>query len=142
MKPIVLLLLPLIFVAACNRKTSVPTDDGMQKDLVISEQQYQATITNNYNISKVNILGDSLFITFGASGCSGSSWETSIIDADRVAESNPVQRYLKLRLVNNELCAAAFSRKIAVNIRPLRVTGADKVSFNLNGWSQPLLYQY
>ncbi|MBO9591531.1 MAG: hypothetical protein J7599_01395 [Niabella sp.] len=142
MKPIVLLLLPLMVVAACNRKTALPADDSLQKELVISEQQYQATITNNYNISKAGILGDSLFITFGASGCSGGTWETSIIDADRVAESYPVQRYLKLRLVNNELCAAAFSKKISVNIRPLRVAGAHKVSFNLNGWSQPLLYQY
>ncbi|MCF3110933.1 hypothetical protein LL912_19260 [Niabella sp. CC-SYL272] len=141
MKPIMLLLLPLVFVG-CNRKTSVPVGDSVQKELVISEQQYQATVTNNYHISNATIAGDSLFVTFGASGCSGGSWETSIVDADRVAESHPVQRYLKLRLINNELCAAAFSRKIAVNIRPLRVTGTSKVAFNLNGWNQPLLYQY
>ena len=132
----------LLLFVSCDRKSRVPDDDRHQEGLIISEKQYQAAATRNYTISDARIGGDSLFITFGSGGCSGSNWKTAIIDAARVAESNPVQRYLKLRLVNNELCAAYFSKQVAVNIRSLRVNGTGTVSFNLNGWNQPLLYQY
>lgn len=142
MKTILLLLLPMAFLTACKRNTSVADGHDNQEGLVVSEKQYQAAVTDNYTISKAVIEGDSLFITFGAGGCNSDRWKTSLIDAGRVAESNPVQRYLKLRLVNPEACAAYFSKKTAINIRPLRVAGTTTVSFNLAKWNQSLLYAY
>lgn len=131
----------LIAILACNRKSSA-TVPGDQEGLIISGKLYQKTLTNNYTISNALIKDDSLFITFGAGGCSSDSWKTSVVDAGMIAESHPVQRYLRLGLTNNERCAAFFSKKIAVNIRPLRVGGTNTVVLNLNEWEQQLVYRY
>ncbi|SDC80775.1 hypothetical protein [Niabella drilacis] len=141
MKPVILLL-AIACLISCDRKSPV-SDDGYNKEgLIVSEKKYQAVTTNNYTISNATIEGDSLFISFSASGCSGISWETAVVDAGRIAESNPVQRYIKLSLSNKELCAAVFSKKAGANIRSLRMPGSNTISFNLAGWNQPLLYHY
>lgn len=113
-----------------------------QKTAVIDKHLYNNTSTNNYLISNAVINGDCLQLTYGSSGCSGNTWVADLIDASEVAETNPPQRHIKLKLTNTELCAAVFSKTATFDLTPLRVLGSNSVSLVLTGYSGALIYNY
>jgi len=126
------------------RDLTLKTCDGDQEcdDCVtISKQRYEQAITNNYELNEVKLNGDCLEITFSASGCSGSSWETDLIDMGAIAESFPVQRFVRLSLTDEELCEAWITKTVSFNISPLQVE-QDRLYLNFDGWEGQILYKY
>lgn len=100
---------PIIDGNFCDYKTIINSD--LYKDL----QSAQFEFVN------AEIVDDCLIIEIGASGCDGDTWEFKLVDSGAVAESFPEQRFLKLQLVNNELCTAFFQRTISFDLTPVRV---------------------
>lgn len=112
------------------------------KAAIIDKGIYAGLAATNYAITNAAINGDCLAITVSSSGCDGRSWVLDLIDSEAVYESNPPQRMLKLRLVNNEVCAAVFSRTVSFDIRSLRVSMSNSVLLTLAGYNQSLVYNY
>lgn len=81
-------------------------------------------------------------ISFGASGCDGKSWQIELLDSGGVADALPQVRYIKLALVNNELCAAAIGRTISFDLHPLRISGVNKIRFVLADYDKSMIYEY
>ena len=131
----------LLFLFSCIEKME-ETPGVFNKTIVLSHNLYSQTDTKNYSIKSAKVVGDSLFVEITAGGCSGNSWKITLIDSEVVAESNPIQRFMKLSLENTELCLAIFTKKASFDLKPIRVSGEKSVCINLYNWVLPLIYTY
>lgn len=111
-------------------------------EVVIDNDAYLSAQTDFYNVSNVYIDGNCLVMDISASGCDGSTWEFALIDSGNVAESSPLQRFLKLTLHNNEDCLAVFTQEVSFDLVPLRVEDANEVLLNIEGLDESVLYVY
>lgn len=111
------------------------------KPAVISRELYNRSPIENYAINKASITGDCLVVELVASGCDGKNWKMELYDHASIAESNPVQRQVKVVLETRELCAALVKKEVSFDLTPLR-TSADEILLNLAGWEELLLYEY
>jgi hypothetical protein len=131
----------LLLTFSCIEKME-ETPGVLNKTILLSHNLYSQTDTKNYNIKTATVVGDSLFVEITASGCSGNSWKITLIDSEEVAESNPIQRFMKISLENTELCMAIFTKKVSFDLKPIRVSGEKSVCINLDNWVLPLVYTY
>lgn len=121
---------PIIDDNFCDYKTIINAD--LYKDL----QSAQFEFVN------AEIIDDCLTIEIGASGCDGNTWEFKLVDSGAVAESFPEQRFLKLQLVNNELCDAFLKKTMSFDLTPVRVHDSGEIILNIDGFDSPLNYMY
>ena len=120
------------------------------KDVIISQTEYENAPNDYLSIIDMKIVNNCLKIKFGASGCSGSSWNAKLIDegdvlffrcGDSLSRCNqPPQRTLKFSIYNQEMCAAYFTKEVSFNIEDLQVQGSNSVLLNVSGKS--ILYEY
>ena len=151
MKKLIFILLAMAFFSCSNDDSPKGEDLSHLKTctgntncddcVIIDKKHYEATLTDNYMIRDVSVSGDCMEITFAAGGCSGSTWEEELIDMGAIAESNPVQRFLRLRLLDNEDCEAYITKTVSFNIAPLQVN-KDELYLNIDGWEELVLYSY
>ena len=136
---IIVILVTLIL--ACSKKQT-RDNQPCGETVLIDQTAYANTNTANYNITNAVVNGDCLEISFGSSGCNGDTWIASLVDSEGVLDSNPVQRMIKLRLTNPELCTAVFTKAVSFDITGLQVSGSSTVWLTLSGYNNTLLYHY
>lgn len=136
-----LVILIATMMMACTKKPTTGAEP-CGSAVIIDENLYDNVNTTNYNITKAVINENCLQISFASSGCSGNTWTVDLVASPGVAQSNPPQRMIKLKLTNNELCTAVVTKTKSFNIAPLKVSGTTKLILGLAGFSGPLLYQY
>ena len=112
MKKLLILLVITIFMF--NGCTDEETCDCVpppecDKAVIVDGNKYDNAPDDDLNITDAKIVNDCLTITFGSSGCDGSSWQLALYDAGVIMESYPPQRNIRLSLKNEELCDAYFS---------------------------------
>jgi len=127
---------------ACTKKDKSLKNPGCGPAVEISAIKYNNMVSHNYAFTNAVIDGDCLTITFGSSGCSGNTWVVEMFDSGTVDDYTPLQRYLRMKLTNTELCTAVPVKSVSFDIRPLRVLGKNSVELNLDGWHGPLVYNY
>ncbi len=129
----------IISACSCTKNNLLP---GTQTDsIIISQTLFANESADNFTIKNAFIKGDSLYIDITSGGCSGRSWVIRVVDAGVVAESYPVQRFIKIFLENNELCKALITRRFTIDLTPIKLSGEDKISINLERWRGSLLYE-
>lgn len=126
---------------SCNRFDPDPEPPVCDYNVVVDAQLYEKGTSSFFTLSDVNIVEDCLTLSVTSSGCSGDSWKFKLVDSGVIAESYPVQRYMRLLLTNNELCDAVITKKVSFNLTPIR-TGEHKVIIHLKNWDESLLYTY
>ena len=135
--------LALLFSCARQSQKPIDTDPGnCESATVVNSDKFSQKSPAGFTITKAEIKGDCLEITITASGCDGKTWKAELVSDGAVAESYPPQMYLKVLLTSSEECLAVLSKEFSYNLKSLRVPGMNKVSLNLQGWNQQLLYQY
>ena len=139
----------LIVVTFCFLSTQCDEDeigvgfDNACDDVVIVDDiAYGNVESDAFMFGDVQISGDCLSISIGASGCDGDTWGYALIDSGAVAESLPEQRFLKFEFKNNEDCTAAIGRTVSFSLEPLQINGSDTVILNLDNWQTPITYSY
>lgn len=130
-----------MILAGCSKNPSVP-GGNCEKAVTIEQALYEAASISNYMLTDAVINGDCLELKFGSSGCDGSNWVITLVDAGVVVETNPVQRFLKLVLTNNELCDAVIAKTVSFDITPLRINNSNSILIVLAGLNKTLLYTY
>lgn len=138
---VLLLFIPITL--SCTGADDLPQEYSGPCDeaAVISKELYEETSSENYRITAASITGDCLEVELYASGCDGGTWKVNLYDFNAIAESYPVQRYLKVSLESGEICNAMVTKKITFDLSPLR-TDDEQIIFNLEGWEEGLLYRY
>lgn len=111
-------------------------------DVTIDKDKFNNLNSDAFNLVGAEIIGDCLFMSVMASGCSGDSWQYALVDSEAVAESLPEQRYLKFQLTNEELCLAVFEKTISFNLSSLQIQGSNEIILNIDGLKTPIPYKY
>ncbi|MCB9256274.1 MAG: hypothetical protein H6579_04005 [Chitinophagales bacterium] len=124
---------------ACSKNKDINSTCDLAS--ISSIAQYNNAPSDLVSIDSIWIEDNCLHLIFGASGCSGDSWEVKLIDSEAILESYPPQRNLRLSLKNDELCLAYFTKELSFDISNLQVDG-DRVYLNLSDSNQGVLYEY
>lgn len=133
----------VVLLAACSDDNSKTVNSNCDKQaLVIDDNNFQDIITANYMITNIVLNGDCLEITLSSSGCDSNTWEMNLISSNSFFESLPLQRRVKVELNNQETCLAVFQKTVSFDLIPLRIDGQNQVPLNIEGWSEPITYQY
>lgn len=141
MKHFWIVLLPLFLFFSCDKDDDSPTHTDCDYMVIVSEPDYDETITDNYIIDTAYIEEDCLFIQFGASGCDGNSWEVDLFDAGHIMESFPPQRSLRLSLNNSENCLAFITKTISFDLTTIQISNNEDIILNIDEYAS-LVYQY
>lgn len=136
----ILLLLFISCLTACSNDDDESPSTSCDQTTLISSDEYENAPSGFHTIDDVSIDGECMHITFGAGGCSGDTWEYKLIDSGAVAESFPVQRYLRLSLKNEEICSAYFTKTVSFDISALK-EGEEKVLFNIQNYDSQVLFE-
>lgn len=132
----------LISLLSCSESDDNPYEDSVCDQITkVDSSRYKSNQSEGFLIRSVQVIGDCLEVEIESSGCSGDTWKVELIDADRVAESNPEQRDLKVLLENEELCNAIVFKTYTFDLRPVR-TGNNVVLLNLESWEEQIRYEY
>ena len=132
-----------LFVLGCNSDDE-PTIENKCNVLSenISSQEFSTVSTSNYAITKVEINEDCIEITFGSSGCGTELWEEHLFSVDSFYTIFPLQRDLKMELINQDLCEANFIKTVSFDLIPLQLEGQDLLPLNIYGWNEQVIYEY
>jgi hypothetical protein len=109
---------------------------------IISEEDFNAINTSNYEITEVELNNDCLEITFSSSGCGTEFWEENLYSVDPFYTVFPLQRTVKIELINNELCLAVFQKSVSFDLTPFQIDGQSELPLNITGWNEQITYEY
>ncbi len=111
--------------------------------LLIGKEYFNDYPKDPFLISKAEISGDTLTITFSASCCSNANWVTNLVGSETILYSDPPQREIRLSFSNSGitcdmLCAKAFE----FDLTPAKLDNTHTIKLNLEGWGSQLSYNY
>jgi len=109
---------------------------------IISEDEFNAINTSNYEITEIVLNNDCLIITFGSTGCGTELWEEKLYSTDAFYTVFPLQRTLKMELINDDLCQAEFIKTVSFDLTPFQIDGQSEVPLNIEGWDKQINYEY
>ncbi|WP_114750358.1 hypothetical protein [Pleomorphovibrio marinus] len=93
------------------------------------------------DISNVELLTNCLDIQFSYNGCTENA-DFFLVFSDRVIDTFPAGRSSRLHLTQDGDCNNTYVGNLQVDLRNIRIPDTDRVSINLEGWSDPILYVY
>ncbi len=108
---------------------------------IISREDFIALSTSNYTITNVELNTDCLNITFGSSGCGTEMWEENLFSTV-FFNASPIEIDLKMKLINEELCQAAFQKTVSFDLTPVQISGQNELALNIEAWNEQIIYQY
>ena len=109
---------------------------------IIAENDFNGINTSNYLISDVQLNNDCLEITINSSGCNASLWEMNLFSTNAFYNIYPLQRSVKIELINNQDCLAVFQKTISFNLMPFQIKGQNQLTLNIEGWNEQIIYKY
>ena len=139
-----LLFLPIILILSCNSEndnSTIENNCDFTSEIIL-EEDFNAINTSNYGIIEVELNGDCLRITFGSSGCGTDLWEENLYSTDAFYNVFPLQRDVKMELINDEACLAFFQKTVSFDLTPFQIDGQSDLPLNINGWNEQITYEY
>ena len=145
MRNLILLLLSLVLVvfSSCSNDddtTNLPNCDSISE--VIPENDFNDIEIISYSITSVNLNGNCLEVTISSSGCDATLWEMELFSTNAFYNVYPLQRAVKVRLTNNQLCHAVFQKTKSFELTPFRIEGQNSIPINIVGWNEQIIYEY
>ena len=143
MKKNILLLCIGILALSCNSDDDYAMLNTCDvKSEIIPQSDFNAIHTSNYVISKIELHNDCLKITYGSSGCGTELWEENLFSTNSFYTVFPLQRTLKMELINEEECLAVFQKTISFDLTPLQIDTQNILPLKIEGWNEQILYEY
>lgn len=135
-----------IFLFSCSSDDDNPnpptaTECGDVAE-ILEEEEFNAIETANYTIIAVQLNDDCLEIRFGASGCDPEPWEMYLYSTDAFYTVFPLQRAVKMELINNQACAASFEVDISFDLTAFQIEGQNEIPLQIEGWDEQVMYEY
>lgn len=151
-KRILIVLITMFVLMSCDKDddNSVKTAKTEMNDVrlvscgfkvLIDSELYRVGSDSPLVINNLELKDNCLKVNYSSGGCNGDTWEIQLIDSGGVSKSNPVQRYLKLSLKNEEECEAYITKEISFDISNLKDNGESSV-LNIEKWNTPIVYKY
>jgi hypothetical protein len=141
MKNVLVLILALAVVTACKKKDNPPYDGPCDQEVVLDEGLYNNGPDDTFFFESVNLSGDCLEVVIQYGGGCGEI-ELDLIDAEAILESLPVQRNIRVALMDKDSCEALVTETRSFDLTPLQIGNENKILLNLDGWEDQILYEY
>ncbi|HLS29511.1 MAG TPA: hypothetical protein VK021_01500 [Flavobacteriaceae bacterium] len=109
---------------------------------IISEEDFEEIDTSIYTLTEIDLNGDCLEVTLSDSGCDPEPWEMNLFSVDAFYTVDPMQRTVKIQLINEQLCQAVFQKTVSFDITPFQIDGQNEVPLNIEGWDEAIVYEY
>lgn len=137
-----LVLATVLFVSCSDDETVYPVFNCDTQAQILTDAVFDEIETTNYIITNVVLNENCLEVTISSSGCNPDNWEMFLFSKDTFFDLLPLQRIAKLQLVNNESCAAVFQKTLSFDLNAFKIEGQNTVTFTIEGWNEPINYQY
>ena len=137
----VLIFLIGTLLISCSTDDNPPNECDATSE-VIAEDNFDAINTSNYVVLDVQLNGDCLEITIGSSGCDSNLWVLNLYSTNAFYAIYPIQRAVKIELINNQSCEAFFQKTISFDLTPFQIEKVNKVPLNIEGWNEQIVYEY
>lgn len=109
---------------------------------IIPQDAFNAIKTSNYVIAEVELNEDCLKITFSSSGCGTELWEENLFSTDSFYTVFPLQRVLKMKVINEEDCLAVFQKTVSFDLTALQIETQNELPLHIDGWNEQIIYEY
>ncbi|MUU78002.1 hypothetical protein [Winogradskyella endarachnes] len=129
----------LLLNMQCNEENEIITDTCGEEIQIDNSVYLEA---ESHLIEAIQINDDCIILTVSDSGCDSDNWVITLVDSGNIAESMPPQRYLKLALVNDDVCLAYFTKQQTFDLTNLKIEGVDEVLLNFEGFAESVSYYY
>ena len=139
-----LFILTLTHILSCNLEddnSNIENNCDFTSEIIL-EEGFNEINTSNYSITEIELIDDCLEITFGSSGCGTDLWEENLYSTDAFYNIFPLQREVKMELINNEACLAVFQKTVSFDLTPFQIDGQSDLPLNINGWNEQITYEY
>jgi hypothetical protein len=131
-----------ILFISCTDQNKARNETCDSNSEVIAESVFSQISTSNYGISNVILNGNCLEITIGSSGCNAEQWQMNLYSTDAFYTVYPLQRAVKVELINNQACLAVFQKTKSFDLTPFRIEGQNQTTLNIEGWNEQIIYYY
>jgi len=138
---VVIFLLPLFSCDNDDNATTNQPSNTCGEAVIVNQNKFEYESDDAHTVNSVTLEGNCLIINFSASGCDGSNWEVKLIASEAVAESLPPQRYLRISLLNPELCDAYITKTIDFDISGVQIDESP-ILLNFEDYEDAILYEY
>jgi hypothetical protein len=132
----------IILNSCCDDDDSIINETCDFNSEIIAENDFSGIDTSNYLISAVQLNNDCLEITISSSGCDASLWKMNLFSTNAFYNIYPLQRTVKIELINNQACLAVFQKTISFNLIPFQIKGQNQLPLNIEGWNEQIIYKY
>lgn len=130
----------LTVLLGCSKGNNENRD--CDKQIIVSKSSYDEAPNDPLTINSATLEGDCLTISFSAGGCDGNSWKVELIDSGDIAESLPVQRFIRLSLDDQEACKALITQEVQYDISNIKLSGEGEININLLNDNSIINYKY
>lgn len=141
---LLIILIGTVFISCSkdddNNNLNKATCNSVAK--IVTEEEFKKIVTTNYVVSGVKLNDDCLEITVSSSGCDSEPWEMSLYSVNAFYTIYPLQRAVKIELINNQGCLAVFQKTISFDLTPFQISEQNEVPLNIEGWSEQIIYEY
>jgi hypothetical protein len=140
------IIISILLVVSCaevgNAPQLEPESDCDALIDVVGDNRFNATVDTDFSIENVSIDQDCLSISIADSGCNPDNWEVNLLTTSAVLESLPVQKSLKVEVINDEACLAVFQKTKSFDLTPIQIEGESEIILNIEGWDMMMVYTY
>ncbi len=133
----------LLFISCSKDDENSPNEltcDSVAE--VIAEENFNEINTSNYTVSEIQLNGNCLKVTVSSSGCDSETWEMNLFSVDAFYTVFPLQRSVKIELINNQDCLAVFQKTVSFDLTPFQLDGQNELPLNIEGWNEQIIYNY
>lgn len=109
---------------------------------VVNEEDFNGINTSNYNVTDIQLIGACLEVTISSSGCDPEPWEINLFSVDAFYTVFPLQRSVKIELINNQDCLAVYQKTVSFDLTLYQLDGQNELPLNIEGWNEPIIYEY
>lgn len=145
MKKLVFLFLGVslgFFCSSCKKEV-FHSGNFIHLSTVVDSKLYRRGNSDGFKIENATIEGDKLKVKIATGGCSADAIVCRLVDSGLLAESWPVQRFVRIDLKNGQSdCKMLIVANYTFDLKSLRVEGDNKVSIGVEGWNKELIYVY
>ena len=141
----VIFILGLIVTFSCssdddNGQIIETSCDALSEVLV--NDDFEAIASTGFGITQVTVDEDCLLVTIGDSGCNPDNWDMNLYSTDAFFTSLPTVRAVKVEVINNEACLAAFEKTRSFDLIPFQLENQNEIILVIEGWATQISYQY
>ena len=109
---------------------------------VLVNDDFEAIASTGFGITQVTVDEDCLLVTIGDSGCNPDNWDMNLYSTDAFFTGLPTLRAVKVEVINNEACLAAFEKTRSFDLIPFQLENQNEIILAIEDWAEQVTYQY